>query len=184
MLLPYLIRNFNVKPIYLIRHPLAVIASQYNHKAFDSVGIQNNLFNLTGIKYQDIFNKFEKNINKISSKEDFYANWWSIDNVVALSHNQNNKRWLTLSYENLLLNPDYEFERLKRNSCIENINTNKLMTPSKSTVEFIADKRTQLSKWKKSFTRKQVTRILDIVNDYGITAYTDNIIPDYKELGY
>lgn len=38
MLLPWIVKNFNVNPILLIRHPCAVVNSQIRHENWNHIG--------------------------------------------------------------------------------------------------------------------------------------------------
>lgn len=188
MLLPWLVDRFAVTPIYLVRHPLAVISSQFRHEAFGTMGENSNIFRHTPAKYADIYQKFSTQISAIKTREEMFANWWAISNTTPLNHTYNNKKWITVSYESLLLRPEYELARLSKrlNQSFDPQILERMKKPSATTKSGsgILTGGNQLLNWKKYLTNEQAEKIMQIVNSYGIDAYSLNPEPDYAKLGY
>ena len=101
-----------------------------------------------------------------------------------LTHPENNKRWLTVAYENLLSNPQFEYKRLLKVPAIKCINSEQFDKPSMTNTNFVNNSFCQTSKWTKVLSKKQINNILDIINSYGISAYSEQILPDLSKLGY
>ncbi len=189
MLLPWLTKEFpEIKPIYLIRHPLSVISSQFRHSAFNSVGTIHNLFEVRtkgNPLYTDIFEKHANKINAIKSRESMFANWWAIQNSIPL--NARKKNWLTVSYERLYLNPIEELDRISDYIRIRSTyNIEAIKSPSSTTKSGsgILEKKSQLANFKRHLTNSQIKEILDIIESYEITQYNDEYEPKYNLLGY
>lgn len=189
MMLPWLTDKFpNLRPVYIVRHPLAVIASQYRMKAFEGMGEIHNIFDAQKSRYTDIFDKHADKINAINSKEAMFANWWAISNVIPLTHPDNNKKWLTVSYESLFLNPQKELDRIAdyiHAPLADDIATRiKKASISTQPGSGILTNGSQLGTWKNKFSQQQIDTILSIVQSYGITAFSEAEEPDYTQLGY
>lgn len=190
MLLPWINKNFpETKPIYLLRHPLSVISSQLRHSAFKDVGTIYQLFKIREAQnpaFSDIFNTHKDKINKIKSKESMYANWWAIQNLLAL--NTDDRNWLTVSYESLYLKPMFELERISNHLNIEmsRFSFDKITQPSYTTQpgSGILEQKNQLSNFKRHLTKDQIKEILDIIHSYGIDCYSDKLEPEYEKLEY
>lgn len=189
MILPWLTKKFpNIRPIYIVRHPLAVIASQYKMKAFEGMGESTNIFDAQESRYSALFDKHADKINAINSKEAMFANWWAISNVIPLTHPRNNKSWLTVSYEKLFLDPVGELKRIENyieaplpEGVITRVKKASISTQPGSG---ILSNGSQLGTWKNLLTQQQIDTILSIVKSYGITAFSESEEPDYAQLGY
>lgn len=188
LVLPWLLNSFsNLRPIYLIRHPLSVISSQFRHPKFTDVGTIHNYFEIRKKQnplFNDIFDKHKDKINNIKSREELFANWWSISNLLALKINNN--RCLTVSYESLYEKPFYELDRIAShlNMSIDRFSTDSIKKPS-STTELgsgILENKSQLSNFKRHLTKSQIREILDIVHSYGIDCYNDDVKPKISKI--
>lgn len=190
MLLPWLTRQFpSIRPIYLIRHPLSVISSQFRHPAFQNLNVANNIFEIRRNEdpaFSEIFETHSDKINSIQSRESLFANWWAIQNLLPLK--DENKRWLTISYESLFLRPTLELEKISDylNKPMTRFAMHKINMPSSTTRDGsgILENKDQLQNFKRHLSAAQIKEILDIVNSYGIDCYSDAMEPDYKKLGY
>lgn len=189
MILPWLTRKFpTIKPIYIVRHPLAVIASQYQMKAFEGMGETTNIFDAQESKYTDLFDKHSDKIKSINSKEAMFANWWAISNVIPLTHPRNNKSWLTVSYERLFVNPQEELKRIEAyidaplpDDILARVKKASISTQPGSG---ILNNGSQLGTWKNKLNQQQIDTVMSIIKSYGINAFSEDQEPDYAQLGY
>lgn len=188
LLLPWLVDNFNILPIYLVRHPLSVISSQYRHSAFSGMDEKASIFANQKSKYRQIFEKYRANIEGIKNREEMFANWWALNNVVPLTHEYNNNKWITVSYESLVSRPQFEIERISNRLGIRFSPDifSRMLKPSATTKSGsgILTGENQLLNWERNFTTAQIDNILKTINSYGIDAYSTNPQPNYKKLGY
>jgi hypothetical protein len=184
MILPWMVKNIDVRPpIYILRHPCAVISSQLRHQAFDNMG---NTFEVQQSRYNDIFVQHEHVLRKVNSRIGKLAAWWALDNLLPLNSEMNNKKWITITYEELVLNPEQHlaaiYKRLDKTPPAGL--QQKLNKPSSTTKPgaMILDGGNQLEGWKKKLKREEIHLILDIVHEIGIDAYTDASEPDYSKI--
>ncbi len=189
LLLPWLVGTYPLHPIYLVRHPLAVISSQFRHEAFDDMGTIHNLFELQRSAHSDVFERYDHLIGAIDSRESMFANWWAITNVVPLTHPANNVAWLTVSYERLLSQPHRELDRIAQRLDVEFPPATRRRVRAASAVADpgiagTVDAGRQLAAWRARLTAKQVAIIMEVVHSYGIDAYSLDAEPDYRRLGY
>lgn len=173
MLLPYLTNKYDFiyKPIYLIRHPFAVVSSQLKH------GGWNHLyggFNIPNAPYNEIYKQHETFLTSLKTKEEALTATWCITNLVPLTHIKNNIDWITINYESLLVNPEAVLNRILTgwaiNYDLSNINFNKksFTTRSGSPVSGKA----QLEYWKENLTIKQIDRMESVLQYFEVEAYT------------
>jgi hypothetical protein len=102
LLLPWLCRNFDIRPIVLIRNPMAVIASQLQHKGFSEIGTKYNLFKLNQPRYKIIFEKYDDQIAAIDSQVSMLANWWAIQHVELFNCSEKERKWEIICFDELL----------------------------------------------------------------------------------
>ncbi len=182
LLLPWLTKNFDIKPIYLIRHPLAVVASQLRHPGYQSMDIKEHIFKINHPKYNDIFEKYRYLMVKINSRESLFAHWWAIQQILLLNHPEKDSRWVTVSHEKLHRYPAEELNRIAEFCSIEIPKDweKRIRKPSQTAQDF--SETDHVSGWKKYLSKEQVSEILDIVHAYGIGLYTDMPEPDYSRI--
>lgn len=189
LLLPWLVDNYTIKPILLVRHPYAVVASM--DKFGDNfISSKKTLkFDATSEKYQDIFLKYQDKFLQIKTPEQRLMTNWLVQYKYLVEHPYNNKKWLTVSYENLFLNPDFEIKRIFRylNRDIPDTIFDVTKKQSFSSKEDHASaeiaKGIQLQKWNKHFSKEKLIEMnhyLKVV--WEIDFYGDGIEPDYNIL--
>lgn len=169
LLLPWLCKNFNIRPIVLVRNPMAVIASQLQHPGFKKIGTQYNLFLLNDSKYKDIFQKYEQQISAINSQVSMLANWWAIQHVELMKKAE---KYTIVNYENLVKEAKIQlnelFNKYRISKSIDSITINK---PSSTSNQFNGDAVSYLDEWKKHLSQEQIEDISEIIRSYGITNY-------------
>ena len=175
MLLPWITNqiNFRLSPIYMIRHPFAVVSSQMKQGGWNSPFKK---FEVPDIPYNEIYIKHQDYMASLSTKEEILTAYWCLTNLVALSHHNNNKRWITLYYENLLLDPEKEIRRIFKRWEIQfpyNIR-NKYRKMSRTTLSDnrIENPKVQLARWRKEFNRSQLKKMSKILEYFDIRHYS------------
>ncbi|MGD1889720.1 MAG: hypothetical protein ACFB15_03830 [Cyclobacteriaceae bacterium] len=177
LMLPWIVENFNVAAICLIRHPCAVIASQLNVKgAFDHI-IACPKFDFPAFFNVEYFSQFDPILRNISSPEGILAAIWSMTVKHVVEHPANNLKWHTLKYEDLLRDPAVELNKIvTRYPEFEwsgaTVDAN---IPSQSTLdpklESYLLNNSQETKWKSQLTIKQIDNIFEVVDSFGVIIY-------------
>lgn len=180
MMLPWLTHNFpELRPIYLVRHPLTTIASQWSYPALKDVGVTHRLFDVQRPRFSDIYERFEHIISKATTREAVLANWWAIQNVVPLEHPA--PRWLTVTYEDLFATPKKELERignyLGRDLADRAERVEKPSAVTAPDALLLKDRDLQLNSWRYVLHPNQAEEIMAIVNAYDIKLYDMGAMP-------
>ncbi len=188
MLLSWVTRRFSVNPIYLIRHPCAVIASQLKYKHWDYILKDiRAYFPDPSDRHQELYEHYRDIIGKISLPEERMAAEWALHNVVPVTHPENDRRWITVAYEKLFMAPESELERIfKRLGIAQPAGIlDYVRKPSITTVagsnSFIQSGK-QLLSWQKSLTQSQIRNILNITRGFGLDFYDESPEPDYARI--
>jgi hypothetical protein len=197
-LLPWLSKNIQLHGIVLIiRHPCAVIVSQLK------TGMCG--YNSFTPPYSDIFPKLENilkeasNINNIDQNllkrlkhiktlEEILAVVWCLDNYVPLSFPKPYP-WQIVTYEKLVKEGKKEIIQLFNKlgvkdvpkAALKHLKIPSTLAPIRE-YDIIKKSNEQLSKWKKTLSVEQIERILNIVSDFGLDFYTEDLEPDYKNI--
>lgn len=177
-LLPWLTNQFNFKykPIYLIRHPFAVVSSQLKQGGWDC-SFQG--FQIPKTPYNEIYSKHSEYLKSLRHKEEALTATWCITNQIPLQNKRNNQCWLTLNYEELLLNPKKSLERILDEWEIDyNLEKLDFIKASKTTIKGSPIKGiSQLEFWKHSLNKEQIARMNDVLNYFQINAYSIDTYP-------
>lgn len=176
-LLPWLCNSFEIPPpIFLIRHPCAVIASQIKY------GWANAQYAPESPPYLDSYPLFHAALSQLGSDVEYLAAAWALDQLPVLLHKKPHP-WLIITYEELFLRPEKTIrkicEQLDLEIDIEQA-VDKLNIPS-SVVSRTGI--SGLSGWKRQLTSEQIDKILRTVNTFGIEFYDSQDEGDYDILG-
>lgn len=184
-MLPWFCDNVNtLKPIYIIRHPCAVVYSQLNHGAF---GYDHSKFphkfKTPDCPFNDVYKRIERYIFPLETEEEVLAAGWCLD-TMPIFHSRNNKDWTTVTYEEAILDKEGFVERLfgTLNLEVPEPVYALLDKPSKSTQKEnpLKTGSDQLSKWKEQLSSDQINRIMKVVEFFEIKFYTREVEPDYS----
>lgn len=185
LLMPWLIQQFDFKAILLTRHPCAVIASQLRHPSWQGIRIDKSIIS-EDFPFSEIYRASLEKIEKIGSLESYLALIWAMNFKLTAMHPDNNRSWLTVSYERLLLCFDSEIDRINQRLRLklhpDLINSEK---PSKSTYPDTNDKivtHAKLDEWQRELTKSQISDILGVLDIFEIDIYNGNTEPDYQSL--
>jgi len=181
LMMPWLVNNFDLNPILLIRHPCAVVSSQLKRGFSFKKEYIGRFFKG---KYKDIYIKYKTVFEEIKTDEEYLAALWAITNIYPIKHVYNNKKWLTVAYEGLLMNQEFELTRISDWFKIDIKNNETFLSAPSFTTDdkLIVKKKTQITKWKTQLSNKQVLLILNIVKKFGVDFYSEEIEPNYEVL--
>jgi len=175
--LPWVSKNIQLKykPIYLMRHPLAVAKSTLEnlYKRGEAVLIDHKWipeganFDLYE-KNKDIFSKDRPVLHHLIGR-------WCMNNYFAMKETSNNEV-IKVHYEDLLLHPNTVIANIFK---IWNMETppalfEKINIPSSSDFrkDFRADKNEQLKKWFIGFSNKELEEMDEILKRFEINVYS------------
>lgn len=174
-LLPWLTKNysFNYKPIYLIRHPFAVVNSQMLHGAWD-YPFKGYIIPNTPHNY--IYKKHKSFLESIKTKEEALVVDWCISNSIPLNHLSNNDKWLTINYEELVMNPEKTINRILTSWGVNyDLSSIDFTKNSKTTIEYnpvLGIKR--LSNWQNQINNNKLDKMEEILDYFEIKCYSKN----------
>jgi hypothetical protein len=188
MLLPWVTAKFNINPIYVIRHPCAVVSSQlkYGHWNYVLKDPKKYFPNLE-CRYHEIYLVYKDIIDKIKKPEERLAAEWALHGSIPIKHPENDKRWITVSYESLYKNPEFEITRIfnRLNLEIPESIFSDIRKPSLSTIkESVLNIKTgnQLANWKNQLSKQQVQNILNITREFKMDMYDESLEPEYSKI--
>lgn len=181
-MLPWFTTQFQFvrKPVHLLRHPCAVIASQMRFGSWDKVPTK---FSESAIMADPLLAPHFDTLIRIDSVEARLAAYWAAANSVALNHPDRKSRWITVHYEALLHDPNATISHiledwsLKLDGTIEQFTSRPSKTTLGSSPIKSGNKRDQLTYWKKSLTPEQVNRVIDTIEAMGVSVYSDDPMP-------
>lgn len=166
-LLPWLCHAFDIPaPIFLIRHPCAVIASQIKY------GWANAQHPPESPPYLAPYPAFQAALSQLTSDVEYLAALWALDQLPVLLQKPPHP-WLIMTYEELFLRPDQTIEKIcaRLNLDIDRNQALKSMAIPSSVVSRSGI--SGLAGWKNQLTSDQINKILRTVNAFGIEFYDD-----------
>jgi hypothetical protein len=185
-MLPWINKKFDIKTIYLLRHPCAVVSSMMRFDSFKNV--HNQIHKYKEMKYSSLYYKYEDIIAKLESKEEKIAFIWCVQNIIPLESNKYKEKRLTIFYEDLILKPEEEITRIftfigkkTPTNIYDNFNTPSFTTVSGSE---ILKGGNQLSGWKKSLNEKQIDDIINVLKMFKIDLYNEDLTPNKNSIYY
>jgi hypothetical protein len=197
-LFPWIAARFQLRSmIFIIRHPCAVVASRFKPGARLPTDISRYV-RVSFPTQVDILNEASEikgldeglldRLKSIKTQEELLAASWCLENYVPLSHPKPYP-WIVVSYEKLVKDGEKEINRIFNEIGEKHIPSSAfkhLRIPSvvthKSEYKIVTKADEQLSKWKKSLSKKQIENILSIVSDFGFDFYTEDLEPEYRKI--
>ncbi|AFZ35776.1 hypothetical protein Sta7437_2228 [Stanieria cyanosphaera PCC 7437] len=182
LLFNWMLKQFPIQGILMIRHPCAVVESQLRHSAWNHINKNNLTFpqQLT-VDYPHLVQIFET----IQTREEILAFEWAIQTYIPLIQPKSKFLYI-ITYEKLINESKLEINRLFNylGKPVPKSAYEKLKQVSKTTqqVSNVTHNKNVLTGWKERLLPQQIDNILNIVHQVGINFYNDSLIPDYKNL--
>jgi hypothetical protein len=172
LLVSWVVNQFNIpKPIYIIRNPYAVVASQLNHPAWSAYNL-----NVKTKWFQEYFDAYQPQINEANSKVKKLALEWCMQNKDLLEGKLKGKVHV-VHFEDLILNPKICLEEMQNvwgislpPSVYEELNKPSGSTPGNEKFETKEDKLHHLSKWKNSLSEEEISDITQVLENNNYPA--------------
>jgi hypothetical protein len=170
--------NFELKykPVYLVRHPGAVIASQLVHPGWRGREFH---FEIPDMPFNELYVEHSAFLKTFKHYYEWLAAIWCITNGELLKH-RNSGKFIFITYENMVINPEKEIGRIFTdwNISISQSVQSRFYRASKTSSSSLVleDNEAQLSKWMDFFSKVELERIQEILNYFKIDFYRiDNI---------
>ncbi|MFC2029461.1 hypothetical protein ACFLWA_01890 [Chloroflexota bacterium] len=183
LLLYWMLEQFPVRAVLMIRHPCAVVSSQLRHGGWDVV-TKENLTLPAGI--ESSYSHLRDLHERIESQEEALALEWATQTYIPLSQLEPHPWYLT-TYERLLTDGPDELDRIFNYLGVSPPEQafQQLRIPSGTARpdSDIARGQASVSGWRERLTSAQVERIMKVVREAGIDFYDDGPLPDYEKLG-
>lgn len=181
-LLPWLTTNFQFKfkPVYVVRHPFAVVASQLKQGAWNF-----EFQPATSGPYSSLSEAEKQFVMALETKEEMLTATWCLCNRVPLSHAKNNEHWITINYEELVLNPKETLARVLDEWGItydlDSIDFGRQSATTVSGSPISGNK--QIEYWKTKLSADQISRMTAVLDYFQINAYSADPYPviNYSE---
>lgn len=174
-LLPWLTNHYRFKfaPIYLVRHPFAVVASQLAFSAWRFT--PGNGYPASVSHFREFYQQHAAFLATVNTKEEFLTTTWCLANSVPLKQGAEGGGWITVHYEKLLLNPEEELGRIfarwglpMPDSILERVS---LASATTQDATFKKSVGRQLTKWQSSLDRRQRARMMRVLDYFEIERY-------------
>jgi hypothetical protein len=174
LLLPWLVRQFQFrrKPLVMVRHPLAVLASQQRHGAWDANPEQ---LNLPPGPFAAYWDRWRDVVADLHGRDETLLGWWCIAHHHLLKATPTERGWHLVAYEDVVLDPGSILRGLENSWHLRFPDTvhAQARQPSATTMDGAAlgDPLAQLCKWQDSFSDTKLHRYQDILERFEISAY-------------
>lgn len=176
---PFLVEQFEVKPVVLIRHPAAYVLSikEKNWRFdFNNLLIQENFFTgrLEPLKAEVIaYHLHEKDRSIIENA----SLLWKVFYTQVLAYQDRYPEWFYITHESLSLNSLVEFEKMFKYLDIEfSLKVKNYIQNSTTAVrgsEFVRDAKANALKWQKKLSTNEKETIRNITWEIAKEFYTD-----------
>ncbi len=180
-LLPWLTQQFRFRhpPVLLVRHPFGVAASQtvrFKPKA-----------RFRNDQRSEVYAEHAAYLQTLHSWEEIITATWCLTTLPLLRHPANNKRWLTVAYEELLTAPEHTLASILTawQLPISADLLEQVQRPSSTTDDatFLRGADAQLRKWQHQFDTEQVARMRAVLDYFEVEFYDEGTMPlvDFRD---
>ena len=184
LMLDWLAANFNPRIIFLVRHPGAVAASKIAAAKtkggavwdFNGPNEQRILFQYKQDEQlrKDYLGKYYEIFSEKLSSVAGHTLIWCIENILPVYNQQKKKRYVFF-YEDIVNNPEREFEHMVKILSLERKPDNSIISrPSQTASQAMKNRsleKNQLTRWMKSFDQQQLGEIDRILKFFKVTIY-------------
>ena len=179
-LLPWLTQHFSFQysPLYLLRHPFAVAASQLKEGSWD---YEFDEYNIPQMPYNSQYVEHSTFLKSLSTKHAAMVATWCINNKYVLEHPRHNIDWIPVYYENLLLDPERQlqdiFKRWEEPYPAEVFSNLRGASSTTKEATFRENVQAQLSKWQHFFEKDEIEEMQAVLDYFGVNIYSKDLMP-------
>jgi hypothetical protein len=189
-MLQWFAEQFPVRGIvFIVRHPCAVVDSmlRYGQWRTNPLGTMQNAESSLYIGHLPVGVQrvFAPILARISTHTEALATLWCLDHYMPLLHDRAHP-WILVPYERLVGTSGAELERIGAELNIEGTtDLKRLLTKPSSSVKggLEADPASQIAKWQRQLSPRQIDEILQVVDEAGLSEFwTEAPEPRYDRL--
>jgi hypothetical protein len=184
--------QFEVRgPVFIVRHPCAVVSSMLKHGAWDEGELhgqerEDHALH-DGLLPASLYDVFGPILDSVETQAEILATMWCLDHYAPLVHHANGTYpWVLVPYERMVTRGYEELRRIAGALGVEMTTEmqNQLGEPSNSVKDQLhEDAQQQLSKWRRRLSENQIDAILQIVDEVGLSdLYSNELEPTYDRL--
>lgn len=180
LLLPWLVERFPMpKPVFLVRHPCAVVASMIKHGAWKGHPIPPP--QPAAHRHDELVRHYHDIAGAIQTEEEYLAYIWCSTHAYLLKHPLNDKAWTTITYEELLLNTEATLKKVFASWGMqvppEALEISKRPSRTTRPGSPTAEPMDQLSHWRSKLDQGQKDRILRMLQRFDLDLYGADPLP-------
>jgi hypothetical protein len=178
-------------PIFIIRHPCAVVASMLRHGGWEDDYLQGEnareIAAPEGGLPKSLQDPFEPVLENITTKTQALATLWCLDHYIPLVlHAEKGYPWILVPYERLLAHGHDELLRVTESVGVTATPEmlQQFRDPSSSVKDQLhQDTKRQLSKWRRHLSAEQIDEVMNIVEEVELSKfYSRALEPNYSAL--
>lgn len=177
LIAPWFVATFKLRyrPIYIIRHPLAIIASREKYHIKNDVVIDERVekFNWNRIKSKKHpYWEYKHILDETHTKFERYLAEWCIRNKEFVK-GKYSEQVLCIYYEEMILNPKDSWKVIMEEYNLHEYRINyKRRSGTTALNEKSYTAQEQLNKWQRFFSNKKLERLQGIINKFDISTYS------------
>lgn len=180
-IIPWITKNFDFKyePIYFVRHPFATVESQLRHGAWD---YKYESFSIPECAYDNFYRSHKDFLSTLHTKEEELTALWAISNRVPLKNSRNNKDWITITYENTIIDPEETLKKVSKKWSLKiPYHERKVKKTSMSKGSDVEERpKDQIEKWKYRLNDEKIKRMTRVLDYFEIETYSDDLMPNVE----
>ncbi len=176
-MIPWLVQNYSFKhkPVHLLRHPFAVVMSQIKmgwNFGLDKLINDRPIHNAYYAPHLDY-------LKSLKTNEEGLTAFWCLSNKYTLEHEMRKTKWITMFYEDLLLDPEAEINKLMQlwgiDHDLNNIDFTKASSTASQKDAFSAE--SQIRNWKNALDKESVQKMQNVLDYFKIEVYSSEVYP-------
>lgn len=184
LLLPWITRHFDLpKPVLLVRHPCAVVASMKKFGVWDGLHREPPP---PPHRHDQVLRSMLERIGPTPTPEEYLARVWCINNAWILDHPRNGLDWTTVTYEELVIDPEATLVRIFSawNMEVPPKAVELARRPSKTTLSGspVTEPLAQLEQWRRTLTGDEQQKVLSVIARCGVEFYDGELLPKHTKL--
>ena len=181
LMLGWLEANYDIKILFVVRHPGAVVASQLEKgEEWDASALTQFTKNM--LLWRDHLGKHEKFLSKNLTRLELYTTIWCIQNAFSIQESIDSGRPITY-YERLITESENEWARITHALRLSNIPESAVISaPSQQSSNISArdleDNTIRVSRWTQGLSKQDLANMQRVLDEFGVSVYSaHDVIP-------